>query len=130
MSHRATDRTTHIGLVNTRENLRLAMSFVTRMTFQSGDREALDGVVGDLRETLERKGAQFNGPHSRPTETLSVPMYADVTGDRTLGDWTHTVFTRTIELVGHDTLARQLTERTLPETVHLSVEVTSGGTST
>jgi ribosomal protein S10 len=106
------------------------MSFVTRMTFQSGDREALDGVVGDLRDTLERKGAQFNGPHSRPTETLSVPMYADVTSDRTFEDWTHTVFTRTIELVGHDSLARQLTERTLPDTVHLSVEVTSGGTST
>jgi ribosomal protein S10 len=105
------------------------MSFVTRMTFQSGDRKALDDVVGELRETLERKGAQFNGPHSRPTESLSVPMYADVTSDRTFEDWTHTVFTRTIELVGHDALARQLTERSLPESVHLSVEVTSGGTS-
>jgi small subunit ribosomal protein S10 len=105
------------------------MSFVTRMTFQSGDREALDGVVADVRGTLERKGAQFNGPHSRPTQTLSVPMYADVDSDRTFDDWTHTVFTRTVELVGHDSLARELTERSFPESIHLSVEVTSGGTS-
>jgi len=105
------------------------MSFVTRMTFQSGDRAALDSVVSDVRSTLERKGAQFNGPHSRPTETLTVPMHADVTSDRTFEDWSHTVFTRTIELVGHDTLARELTERPVPDRVHLSVEVTSGGTS-
>jgi ribosomal protein S10 len=105
------------------------MSFVTRMTLQSGNREALDDVVADIRGTLERKGAQFNGPHTRPTETLSVPMYADVGSDRTFEDWSHTVFTRTIELVGHDSLARELTERPFPPTVHLSVEVTSGGTS-
>ena len=101
------------------------MSFVTTLRLQSGDRAALEGVIEDIRETANQKGAELNGPHSFPPEQLSVPIYADTSGDRVLDTWTYTVYRREIELVGHEALAREITAWELPEAVRLEAEVTS-----
>jgi ribosomal protein S10 len=99
------------------------MSFVTRLTLQSGDRATLDRVVADLKATVERKGAAFNGPHSLPTAQLSVPLYRATDGDGTVGTWTYTVYTRELELVGREDLARSIVERSFPDSVHVELEV-------
>lgn len=101
------------------------MTFVTTLRLQSGDRAALDAVVDDIRTTAEQKGAELTGPHSRSPDHRTVPQYADVTGDRTLGTWSYTVYRREMELVGHETLARQIAGWEFPDAVRVEVEVSS-----
>ncbi|QFU83347.1 uS10/mL48 family ribosomal protein [Natronorubrum aibiense] len=101
------------------------MTFVTRLTLQSGDRAALDGIVDDIKATAERKGAALKGPHSHPPEKLSVPqrcrLHAD--DDRQFSSWRYTVFTRELEIHGHDSLARNIAEQNFPDSVHIEAEV-------
>ncbi len=80
------------------------MTFVTRLTLQSGDRDALDGTVDDIKTTAERKGAALKGPHSHPPEKFSVPQHQRLHADdeRQFSSWTYTVFTRELEIHGHD----------------------------
>lgn len=99
------------------------MSFVTRLTLESGDRAVLDSVVDDIRETTARKGAEMNGPHSDPPTDLRVPLEKTVDGDGTFGDWRYTVYRREVELVGHDELARSIANWDFPSSVHVEVEV-------
>ena len=101
------------------------MTFVTRLTLQSGDRAALEGIVEDIKSTAEKKGAALKGPHSRPPERLSVPqhrrLHAD--DDRTFSSWDYTVFTRELEIHGHDNLARNVASQNFPDSVHIEAEV-------
>ena len=101
------------------------MTFVTRLTLQSGDRAALDGIVEDIKHTAERKGAPLKGPHSHPPEKHRVPQYRRLHADdeRMFQSWEYTVFTRELEIHGHETVARRVTERNFPESVHVEVEV-------
>lgn len=99
------------------------MSFVTRLTLQSGDRAALDGVLDDIKAEVSRKGAEMKGPHSDPPTDLRVPLRKSVDGDGTFGDWQYTVYAREIQLVGHDDLARAIADWDYPSSVHVEVEV-------
>ncbi|WP_293026900.1 uS10/mL48 family ribosomal protein [Natronococcus sp.] len=101
------------------------MTFVTRLTLQSGDRVALDGIVDDIKSTAERKGAALKGPHSHPPEKLTVPQHARLHGDddRRFDSWNYTVFTRELEIHGHDDLARNIAEHNFPDSVHIEAEV-------
>lgn len=98
------------------------MRFATTLTFTSADRTALDETVADCKGTLERKGAEFRGPHPSPTRTVSAPLYDGATGERR-GEWTYTVFTRELEVLGRGELARELAERSFPPAVHVALEV-------
>ncbi len=101
------------------------MTFVTSLTLQSGDRAALDGVVGDIKSTAERKGAALKGPHSHPPTRLRVPqhrrLHAD--DDRRSEPWSYTVFTRELEIHGHQELARTVAKRSFPDSVRVEVEI-------
>ncbi|WP_435360952.1 30S ribosomal protein S10 [Haloarchaeobius sp. DFWS5] len=106
------------------------MSFVTRLTLQSGDRAVLESVVEDISETVSRKGAEMKGPHSSPPERLHVPLHSRPAADddaeaepRTFGNWNYTVYSRQIEIVGHDELARSVAGRDFPQSIHVEVEV-------
>ncbi len=101
------------------------MTFVTRLTLQSGDRAALDGLVSDIKTTAERKGAALKGPHSRPPNRLRVPRYCRLHADdeRTFKSWAYTVFTREIEIHGHGDFASQLLDRQFADSIHVEVEV-------
>ena len=103
----------------------LAMTFVTRLTLQSGDQAALDSIVDDIKTNAERKGAALKGPHSHPPETFSVPqrcrLHAD--DDREFSSWKYTVFTRELEIHGHDSLARNIASQSFPDSVHIEAEV-------
>ena len=103
--------------------VRTVMTFVTKLTLQSGDRAVLDRVVREIASVIERKGAEMKGPHPSPPETLRVPQHKRTTGGETFGSWSYTVYTRTIEIHGHDAAARLVMDREFPEGIHLGVEV-------
>jgi ribosomal protein S10 len=98
------------------------MPFVTKLRLQSGDRAVLDSVVADIKAQAERKGAELKGPHPMPPTELRVPQYRAVGGD-TFDPWAYTVYTRTLEIVGHDEFARAVAERSFPDSVHVSAEI-------
>lgn len=100
------------------------MTFVTKLTLQSGDRTVLDDVVSTISTFVERKGAELKGPHPKPPRTLGVPQYKRTTGEGDeFSSWRYTVYTRTLEIVGHDEVARQVAHRSLPDGVHIEVEL-------
>jgi ribosomal protein S10 len=101
------------------------VTIVTRLTLSSGDRAALDGVVSDIKETARRKGAEFKGPHAESPTELSVPQYARLDGDddARFDDWSYTVYTRRIEIVGHDALAHSVVDDGFPSSVRATVEL-------
>jgi small subunit ribosomal protein S10 len=98
------------------------MRFATTITLRSADRTALDETVAECKATLERKGVEFNGPHPSPTRTVSVPLYDGARGER-CGQWTYTVFTRELEVIGRAGLTRELAERSFPPAVNVEFEV-------
>ncbi len=100
------------------------MAFVTTLRLTSGDRDALDGVVQEIRSAAQRKGAETNGPHSHPPAKLSVPLYKRLSAtDGEFDRWRYTVYRREIEIVGHDDLARRITDWDFPSSVRIEVEV-------
>lgn len=99
------------------------MSFVTRLTFQSGDRRALDSAVEEIKATAKRKGVQLKGPHAHPPERFRVPQYKTVDADDVFESWSYTVYTREIDIVGHDEFARDVARWDLPPGIHVSAEV-------
>lgn len=104
------------------------MTFVTKLTLQSGDRAALDALVADIETAAERKGADVKGPHPEPPETFRVPLGKRLSGGDADGfdPWEYTVYTRRMEVVGHDEVARAITHGTrFPASVHVEATVES-----
>jgi ribosomal protein S10 len=99
------------------------MTFVTKLRLQSGDRAVLDSVVDDIQSTAERKGAELKGPHSNPPQRMQVPLSKQTTGEGHLGSWEYTVYSREIEIVGHDDIARRIAGREFPSSLHVEVGV-------
>jgi small subunit ribosomal protein S10 len=99
------------------------MPFVTKLRLQSGDGNVLDSVVADIKADAERKGARLKGPHPKPPTELRVPQYKRVAADETFSLWSYTVYTRTLEIVGHDDFARSVAERPYPDRVHVTAEI-------
>jgi ribosomal protein S10 len=100
------------------------MPFVTTLSLSSGDRPALESVVSDIKEAAERKGVQIKGPQTPPPERYVAPQpkRLDPDGDR-FADWSFSVYTRTMRIVGHDEFARATTQREFPDGVHIEADV-------
>lgn len=109
----------------TRDCLNVArMPFATRLTFQSGDREVLDSVVGQIKERAERKGVQLRGPNPEPLHEVTVPQYLRLHPEGPRGDpWRYTVYIRTLTIVGHDEFAREVAAGDYPPGIHLEADV-------
>ncbi|WP_248896697.1 uS10/mL48 family ribosomal protein [Haloplanus halobius] len=99
------------------------MAFVTKLTFQSGDREALESLVTDIKRMVERKGAECKGPHSSPPERFSVPQYRTLQPGDQFTPWDYTVYSRRLEIHGNDDVARRVGHMEFPESVHVEIEV-------
>ena len=99
------------------------MPFVTKLALHSGDGDALEGVVTDIKERAERKGVELKGPHAKPPSRLRVPQYKRADAADTFGEWDYTVYRRTIEIIGHDEFARAVAERSYPDSVHVTAEI-------
>ena len=101
------------------------MTFVTALRLQSGDRAVLDDVVADIKRAAERKGAQLKGPHSHPPTKQRVPQYWQLTADdeRRLEPWEYTVYTRELEIHGHEEFAKNVAKREFPDSLHVEVEI-------
>ena len=100
------------------------MPFVTTLRLLSGDREALDAVAEDIRETAERKGVELRGPHTSPPDTYRVPLFRrlDGSGGR-YGPWEYTVYERVIELSGHDEAVRHIADWDFPSSMQVEFTV-------
>lgn len=100
------------------------MTFVTKLTFTSGDRDALERVVRDIRDSVRRKGAELKGPHSDTPTTYHVSQYKSLDGENgTYGNWKYTVYQRRLEIRGHDDIARNVMERDLPDSIRLEADI-------
>jgi ribosomal protein S10 len=100
------------------------MPFVTTLTLQSGDRDVLECVVGDIKSRAERKGVEMRGPHAESPADKSVPQTKRLSAvGGQYQPWRYTVYERRMEIVGHDEFARDVAERELPRGVHLDVDV-------
>jgi len=99
------------------------MTFVTKLAFASGDRDVLTETVQTLKSTLEKKGAECKGPHAAPAETVSVPQYKHLREGATFGAWEYSVYRRTMEIHGADTVAREIVGREFPDSIRVEVEV-------
>jgi len=100
------------------------MPFVTTLTFRSGNRHQLDEVVDGIKVDAERKGVELRGPHAMSTETLRVPQCKRLLpDDGEFESWRYTVYTRTVEIIGHDEFARSVAERDLPDAVSVGAEI-------
>jgi ribosomal protein S10 len=106
------------------ERARAHMPFVTTLTLQSGDRDLLERVVGDIKQRAERKGVELKGPHAGSPMEQRVPQSKRLSSD---GDrfpaWEYTVYLRQMEVVGHDEFAREVAKGTFPKSIHLDVDV-------
>ncbi|WP_181684853.1 uS10/mL48 family ribosomal protein [Halorhabdus salina] len=100
------------------------MPFVTKLTVESGDRYALEDVVSEIKETAARKGVELKGPHPQSPEDITVPQSKRLSADGDRFDpWRHTVFTRTIEIIGYEEFARDVTGWEFPNRVHVGASV-------
>jgi len=100
------------------------MPFVTKLTLKSGDRHSLDDVVDTIKESAARKGVELKGPHPHPPDEKNVPQLKGLVDEHAQFDsWSYTVYTRTIEIVGHDEFARSVAGREFPDGVHVSAEI-------
>jgi len=99
------------------------MTFVTTLTFESGDRPALEGTVGEIKRLLERKGVECKGPHAAPPETVRVPQYRDLLPGAEFPAWEYTVYSRRIEIHGSEAVAREVAGREFPDALHVEIDV-------
>jgi ribosomal protein S10 len=99
------------------------MTFVTHLRFESGDRAVLDDVVSDLKSLIERKGAECKGPHAKPPRDLRVPQYRALAAGTEYEPWTYTVYTREMDILGADHIAREVGHMEFPDSVHVEIEV-------
>lgn len=100
------------------------MPFVTTLTLRSGDRDALDGAVENIRSAAERKGLEITGPHTRPPDEYRVPLYQQLTrASDQFPSWDYAVYERVVTLGGHDEAVRGLAERDFPTAVHVAVDI-------
>jgi small subunit ribosomal protein S10 len=100
------------------------MPFVTKLALTSGDRGALDRVVEGIKETAARKGVEFGGPHASQPRQQRAPQSKrlSTTGGR-FSDWTYTIYSRTIEIVGHDEFARSVASGEFPDGIHIEIDI-------
>lgn len=106
------------------------MTVVTKITLRSGDRVVLDEMVGDLKRMVTRKGADLTGPHPRPPTELSVPLSKSLTGKHGyFSPWGYTVYTRDMEVKGHNSIARAMAERDYPSSIHVTFELDQAGSA-
>lgn len=99
------------------------MPFVTTLTLQSGDRTALESVVTEIRESATRKGVELKGPQTPPPITCRAPLFWDLQGEQSAGTWEFSVYERTMQIVGHQEIARRFAGWDLPDSVRAEVEV-------
>jgi len=99
------------------------MTFVTKLTFQSGDRAVLRETVDSVTETVERKGAQCKGPHTEPERHLSVPQHRTLQPGSSFSSWDYSVYEHRIDIHGSEHIAREVGHMEFPDSVHVEIEV-------
>ena len=104
------------------------MTFITKMTLESGDRVVLEETVDEIKAFVSGKGVELKGPHPRPPVNYRIPIQKRLDADSgRFADWRYTVYRRDIEIVGRDDVARAVATRDFPRSVHVSITVDQRG---
>lgn len=93
---------------------------------QSGDRIALDASIDRLRSLIEQKGGSLTGPHTRPAKSMAVPLYKTHLGDRRFGHWSYQIYSRHLEVIGHEGIAREVASFNLPSSISIAITIEDG----
>ncbi|MFP4591481.1 MAG: 30S ribosomal protein S10 [Halobacteriales archaeon] len=99
------------------------MPYRARFELESGDRGALEATVARLRELADRKGADVTGPHARPTRRVDVPMYLRHDATAPFRTWRYRVYTRHLEVVGHESVTRAIANVDVDPAVGVSLRI-------
>ena len=99
------------------------MTFVTKLTFQSGDRAVLTETVDDVKKLVERKGGQCKGPHTSPENRLGVPQYQTLQPGESFEDWSYSVYERRLDIHGAEHIANEIGHMEFPDSLHVEIEV-------
>ncbi len=99
------------------------MPFVTTLRLASGDRNRLEAVVNDIKETAARKGAELKGPHPKPPEDYRVPLQSRLAPGEARDTWNYSVYVRVLEIVGHDEFARSVAQQDFPDSIHVTADI-------
>ena len=104
------------------------MTFVTRLTLRSGDRNSLDKTMENLKRSAEKKGIRVRGPHTPSPQTYRAPQYRRMDDiEKKFPPWEYNVYERWIEISGYDESIRRITDVDFPKGVHVEVEVLQMG---
>lgn len=101
------------------------MPYRTRLTLSSGDRRLLDDTVDRVCDVANRKGANLGGPHTKPTKTISVPLFRSTTAVDPIDTWEYTIYTRELVITGHDGVARSISQLSIPPGVAIDLRIES-----
>ena len=99
------------------------MTFVTKLTFQSGDRAVLTETVNELKQLVERKGGQCKGPHTSPETRLTVPQYQTLQPGDSFPNWEYSVYERRIDIHGAEHIANEVGHMEFPDSVHVELNL-------
>jgi ribosomal protein S10 len=99
------------------------MTFITKLSFQSGDRYVLEKEVSNLKTLLEKKGAECKGPHADPPKEITVPQYRYLAPGDQFNSWQYTVYARHLEIHGNDHIAREVGHMDFPDSIHVEIEL-------
>lgn len=106
------------------------MTFVTKLTLESGDRVVLEETVAEIKSFVSGKGVQLKGPHPRPPVDYRVPLQKRLDDSAAaFPDWEYSVYRRDLEIVGRDEVARAVATRSFPRSIRVTVEVERTGTT-
>lgn len=99
------------------------MAYRTYLELVCGDRHLLDRTVDELQSIADRKGANTVGPHAKPTRELRVPLYKRIDRPERFSDWRYRVFTREMEIVGHESVARAIAQYPIDRRIKVALSV-------
>ena len=100
------------------------MTFVTKLTVQSGDRTVLEQTVEEIKAFVSGKGVQLKGPHPRPPRNYRVRLQKRLDGSESAYPaWEYTVYRRDLEIVGRDEVARDVATREFPRSIQVTITI-------
>jgi len=99
------------------------MTFVTKLSFASGDHDVLAETVQDLKSTLERKGAGVRVHTPRPPRPSAFHFTNSSAPATSSRRGTTTCTSALMEIHGADDIAREVVGRDFPDSIHVEVEV-------
>ncbi|MFB6187175.1 MAG: 30S ribosomal protein S10 [Halobacteriaceae archaeon] len=101
------------------------MANKANITLKSGDKQTLERVVTNLKDQAQRKGIEVKGPHTDPPVEYQLPLFEclDASAAKYFDQWTYTVYSRRLQISGHNENLRDLLDQQFPESIKVELEL-------